>query len=79
MTKSLMENSVTKIITALEMLGIKASSHQIDLWLRHLSLLQKWNKAYNMTAITAFDEMLVKHLFDSLTIAPFITGHSNAR
>ena len=71
-----MDNYVSQVSTALETLNIKASSDQIDLWLEHLTLLQKWNKAYNMTAITAFDEMLVKHLFDSLTIAPFITGHS---
>jgi 16S rRNA (guanine527-N7)-methyltransferase len=34
----------------------------------YLDLLLRWNKAYNLTAIREPDEMLSKHLFDSLAI-----------
>ncbi len=39
-----------------------------------LYFLQKWNKAYNLTAITDPDKMLTHHLLDSLAIAPHLTG-----
>ena len=40
----------------------------------YLELLSKWNKSYNLTAITALDEMITKHLFDSLSIMPYLKG-----
>ncbi len=40
----------------------------------YLALLSKWSKAYNLTAITAPDQMITHHLLDSLSIAPWITG-----
>ena len=76
MTQSILDKHFSQVSKALKMLEIQASSNQVELFLKHLLLLQKWNKAYNMTAITAIDEMLTKHLFDSLAIAPFITGES---
>lgn len=39
-----------------------------------LDLLEKWNKAKNLTAITSYSDMIGKHLLDSLSIAPFVTG-----
>lgn len=40
--------------------------------LEYLQLLQKWNKAYNLTAIRDYSEMVQKHLYDSLAILPWI-------
>lgn len=42
--------------------------------LDYLALLVKWNKAYNLTAMTDPDEMVTRHLLDSLALAPFIDG-----
>lgn len=47
---------------------------QIQALLNYLALLQKWNKAYNLTAIRDPEQMLVKHLLDSLSIAGKIDG-----
>lgn len=38
----------------------------------YLALLQKWNKVYNLTAIRDPQEMFVKHLLDSIAVAPHI-------
>lgn len=38
----------------------------------YLDLLQKWNRTYNLTAITEPDRMLTHHLLDSLAVAPFV-------
>lgn len=67
-------NYQEKITIALKELDIQASSEQIQLWIDYLVLLEKWNKVYNMTAIKKIDDMLVKHLFDSLSVAKFIKG-----
>jgi len=41
-----------------------------------LRFLKKWNKAYNLTAITDLSTMISHHLLDSLSIAPFIAGNN---
>jgi 16S rRNA (guanine527-N7)-methyltransferase len=41
-----------------------------------LYFLQKWNHAYNLTAINSLDKMLTHHLLDSLAVADYIKGDS---
>jgi len=45
-----------------------ASSKLID----YLGLLSHWNRAFNLTAIRNSDEMLSKHLLDSVGVLPYI-------
>jgi 16S rRNA (guanine527-N7)-methyltransferase len=40
--------------------------------------LLRWNKAYNLTAITAPDEILTHHLLDSLSAQPDLAGNTVA-
>lgn len=40
-----------------------------------LTLLEKWNKAYNLTAVRDVNEMVVLHLIDSLAPLPFVEGN----
>lgn len=42
----------------------------------YLILLSKWNNTYNLTAIKNYDEMVVKHVLDSLSIQDYVTGDS---
>ena len=47
---------------------------QQDALIKYVELLDKWNKAYNLTAVRKPEQMVVRHLLDSLSISPFIQG-----
>lgn len=40
----------------------------------YLALLEKWNGAYNLTAVRVPDEMVSRHVMDSLVVLPFVEG-----
>ncbi len=42
----------------------------------YLSLLQKWNKVYNLTAVRDPLEMVTLHLLDSLSVLPYINANN---
>ena len=55
-------------------LGIDLQPEQREQLLAYLRLLHKWNKAYNLTAVRDPDEMVSRHLLDSLSILPYVQG-----
>ncbi|GHC22430.1 ribosomal RNA small subunit methyltransferase G [Kushneria pakistanensis] len=42
--------------------------------LAFVTLLHKWNRAYNLTAVRDIETMVTRHLLDSLAILPWIEG-----
>ncbi|WHZ19370.1 MAG: 16S rRNA (guanine(527)-N(7))-methyltransferase [Rhodanobacteraceae bacterium] len=42
--------------------------------LAYLDLLAKWNRTYNLTAVRDPEEMVPRHLLDSLAVLPFVHG-----
>lgn len=55
-------------------MGLSLSDQTIEKLVQYLGLLEKWNKAYNLTAIRDPEKMVSLHLLDSLATLPFITG-----
>jgi 16S rRNA (guanine527-N7)-methyltransferase len=55
-------------------LGLSCSSQQLEQLLAYLEMLQRWNKAYNLTAIREPIQMVRLHLLDSLAIHPYVQG-----
>jgi 16S rRNA (guanine527-N7)-methyltransferase len=41
-----------------------------------LSLLRQWNGTHNLTSIVDWSEMVTLHVFDALTLLPFVHGKS---
>ena len=56
--------------------SLTISVQQIDLLIQYVELLVKWNKAYNLTSVRDPQEMLVKHILDSLMVGPQLQGKS---
>ncbi|AFJ48996.1 16S rRNA (guanine(527)-N(7))-methyltransferase RsmG [Shimwellia blattae] len=54
--------------------GITLSDHQKQQLVGYVDMLNKWNKAYNLTSVRDPKEMLVRHIMDSIVVAPFLEG-----
>jgi 16S rRNA (guanine527-N7)-methyltransferase len=55
-------------------LKLNVTDHQLDQLLDFIKLIEKWNKAYNLTAIRNREEMARLHILDSLAIVPHVQG-----
>ncbi len=54
--------------------GLVMSVQQQQQLLDYVRLLHKWNKAYNLTSVRHPDDMVVKHILDSLVVSPYLEG-----
>lgn len=58
----------------LQMDGLDLGPAQQQMLIEYLVQLEHWNKAYNLTAVNDLEEMVTRHLLDSLSVVPFIEG-----
>ena len=55
-------------------LGLDLSETQLEQLLLFIELLKKWNKTYNLTAIEDTQEIISKHILDSLSVSRYLVG-----
>ncbi len=60
-----------------QQLNVVLSEQQQQQLLQYLALLIKWNKAYNLTAVRNADEMVSRHLLDSLSVVQYVEQYGN--
>lgn len=63
-----------KINRLLAQAEINLPDQQKEQLVGFIRLLDKWNKAYNLTSVRNPDEMLVKHIMDSLVVSKYLQG-----
>ncbi|VEC02135.1 Ribosomal RNA small subunit methyltransferase G [Cedecea lapagei] len=66
---------LTKLSRLLKEAGITLPEKQQQQLVGYVSLLDKWNKAYNLTSVRNPDEMLVRHILDSIVVEPHLQGN----
>lgn len=63
----------TEFVKKCSDLGISLSDKQIEQFLNYYELLVEWNSFMNLTAITDFDEVILKHFVDSISLCKYIS------
>lgn len=66
-----MENRFNRLLAAA---SIDLTNEQKQRLLGYVTLLDKWNKAYNLTSVRDPQEMLVRHVMDSIVVNPHLSG-----
>lgn len=69
-----MTNEEKLLREGLNALNLPAEDGKVFKLLAFIALIEKWNKAYNLTAIRRRDEMVNLHLLDSVAILPHLEG-----
>lgn len=57
-------------------LALNVSQQQQAQLISYVELIAKWNKAFNLTSVRDPDEMVSRHILDSLAILPYLEGNS---
>ena len=60
-------------------LGLVLNKKQKEQFDQYYNLLIEWNKVMNLTAITDYDQVNLKHFTDSLTIVKVISMEKNGK
>ena len=63
-----------KLNQLLAQTSIELTQLQKQQLVKYVELLNKWNKAYNLTSVRDPNEMMVKHILDSLVVAQHLPG-----
>lgn len=58
----------------LNQMGLHYSVEVQQKLVHYIQLIARWNKVFNLTAIRDVEEMVSKHLLDSLVVQPFVEG-----
>ena len=57
-------------------INIKLSKNEVELFYKYMNLLLEWNEKINLTAITKEEDVILKHFIDSISINKYIQEHN---
>lgn len=55
-------------------LGVRLGDSVVKEMLAFIGLLKRWNAVYNLTAVDNVEQMLTRHILDSLSVVPYLHG-----
>ncbi|WP_440877383.1 16S rRNA (guanine(527)-N(7))-methyltransferase RsmG [Thalassotalea sp. PLHSN55] len=64
----------TQLESLIQDADLSVTDEQIALLIQYVEMLNKWNKAYNLTSVREPKDMLVKHIMDSLMVGKVLEG-----
>ncbi|WP_371453679.1 16S rRNA (guanine(527)-N(7))-methyltransferase RsmG [Cellvibrio sp. PSBB023] len=56
-------------------MSVVLNETQIEQLLAYVREFEKWNKAYNLSAVREIRQMVARHLLDSLSVVPWFTAN----
>ncbi|ORM70694.1 16S rRNA (guanine(527)-N(7))-methyltransferase RsmG [Pantoea rwandensis] len=65
---------INKLSQLLKAANISLTDQQKQQLVGYVELLHKWNKAYNLTSVRDPQQMLVRHILDSVVVEPHLQG-----
>ncbi|WP_058973700.1 16S rRNA (guanine(527)-N(7))-methyltransferase RsmG [Type-D symbiont of Plautia stali] len=65
---------INKLSQLLAAANISLTDQQKQQLVGYVELLHKWNKAYNLTSVRDPQQMLVRHILDSVVVEPHLQG-----
>ncbi len=68
------ERAGALLLEGARILGLELSAGAVESMLCHLAMLEKWNRAYNLSRLVAPEDAIPAHLLDSLAVARLIHG-----
>jgi 16S rRNA (guanine527-N7)-methyltransferase len=60
------------LFDAAQQFDLTLTPQQLDAFDRYYHWLIEWNARINLTAITEYDQVIVKHFLDSISIVPLL-------
>jgi 16S rRNA (guanine527-N7)-methyltransferase len=54
-------------------MGVELTPLQAEKLMFYITEFEKWNKAYNLSAVRELEQMISRHLLDSLSLVPWLT------
>lgn len=64
-------DTIARLLAVLE---VRPPAGAADTLAQYLALVEKWNRAYNLTAVRAAPGMVASHVLDSAAALPFLRG-----
>lgn len=63
-----------RLQAGLQALQLPLSADTQERLLQFVQLLIKWNRVYNLTSVRKPDDIIIRHILDSLVVAPYLHG-----
>ncbi|WP_343216949.1 16S rRNA (guanine(527)-N(7))-methyltransferase RsmG [Kistimonas asteriae] len=62
------------LAVGVDAMGLKVTDQQLGQLTTYVEMMAKWNQVYNLTAIRDKNAMVSRHILDSLTLVPHVSG-----
>ena len=68
-------HDITRLLeTGMDELGLKLPADAPATLCGYMEVLQQWNRKYNLTAVREPEQMVSRHILDSLAVVPWVHG-----
>lgn len=65
------------LVQGAQAMSVALNESQIEKLLIYIREFDKWNKAYNLSAVRDIRQMVVRHLLDSLSVVPYLQKNTH--